>query len=192
MTQEFAPWPYFADDEKQAVANLLVSGKVNYWTGDVCREFERDYAAYTGRKFAVAVFNGTVALELALYANEIGAGDEVIVTSRTFIASASCAVMRGAVPVVADVDPDSQNVTAATIEKQITPRTRAIICVHLAGWPCDMAPIMDLAACYNLVVIEDCAQAHGARYHGRPVGALGHIAAFSFCQDKIISTAGEG
>ncbi|KAF1082704.1 MAG: 4-keto-6-deoxy-N-Acetyl-D-hexosaminyl-(Lipid carrier) aminotransferase [Candidatus Rifleibacterium amylolyticum] len=192
MTQEFAHWPYFGDDEKLAVGGLLTSGRVNYWTGDEGRAFECEYAGYTGRKFAVAVFNGTVALELALYAYDIGAGDEVIVTSRTFIASASCAVMRGAVPVIADVDADSQNITAATIEKKITRRTRAIICVHLAGWPCDMRPIMDLAARHNLIVIEDCAQAHGARYNGRPVGSIGHIAAFSFCQDKIISTAGEG
>jgi len=192
MACEIAPWPYFAEDEKQAVGELLVSGKVNYWTGDVCRQFEKEYAAYTGRKFAVAVFNGTVALELALLAYDIGPGDEVIVTSRTFIASASCAVMRGAVPVIADVDPDSQNVTAATVEKKITKRTRAIVCVHLAGWPCDMDPIMELAEKHGLVVIEDCAQAHGARYKGRPVGGIGHIAAFSFCQDKIISTGGEG
>ncbi|MBU1105392.1 MAG: DegT/DnrJ/EryC1/StrS aminotransferase family protein [Candidatus Riflebacteria bacterium] len=180
------------DDERDAVQQLLLSGKVNYWTGDESRGFECDYAGYTGRKYAVAVFNGTVALELALYAYDIGAGDEVIVTSRTFIASASCAVMRGAVPIVADVDPDSQNVTAATIEKKISERTRAIVCVHLAGWPCDMTPIMELAAKHNLIVIEDCAQAHGARYNGKPVGSIGHIAAFSFCQDKIISTSGEG
>ncbi len=192
MIHEFAPWPYFAEDEKQAVSELLVSGKVNYWTGEVCRQFETEYAAYTNRRFAVAVFNGTVALELALLAYDIGHGDEVIVTSRTFIASASCAVMRGAVPVIADVDPDSQNVTAATVEKKITKRTRAIVCVHLAGWPCDMDPIMELAEKHGLIVIEDCAQAHGARYKGRPVGGIGHIAAFSFCQDKIISTGGEG
>lgn len=192
MNQEFKPWPYFAEDEKLAINELLVSGRVNYWTGDVCRQFEREYAAYTGRKFAVAVFNGTVALELALLAYDIGHGDEVIVTSRTFIASASCAVMRGAVPVIADVDPDSQNVTATTVEKKITKRTRAIVCVHLAGWPCDMDPIMELAEKHGLIVIEDCAQAHGARYKGRPVGGIGHIAAFSFCQDKIISTGGEG
>lgn len=192
MITEFTHWPFYSDEEKDAIQQLLLTGKVNYWTGDEGRAFECEYAGYTGRKFAIAVFNGTVALELALMAYAIGDGDEVIVTSRTFIASASCAVMRGAVPVIADVDAESQNITAETIKEKITPRTKAIICVHLAGWPCDMDPIIELAKKHNLIVIEDCAQAHGARYKGKPVGSLGHIAAFSFCQDKIISTAGEG
>lgn len=192
MNKKFALWPYYSEEEQCAVKDVICSGKVNYWTGEECRFFEREYAEYTRRKFAVSVFNGTLALELALIAYNVGDGDEVIVTSRTFIASASCAVMRGAVPIVADVNSDSQNITAATIEKKITSRTRAIVCVHLAGWPCDMDSIMKLAALHNLIVIEDCAQAHGARYKGKPVGSLGHIAAFSFCQDKIISTGGEG
>lgn len=192
MTQNFAPWPYFPDDEKAAVFAALASGRVNYWTGEECRYFEREYAAYTQRKHAIAVFNGTVALELALKAFEIGDGAEVIVTSRTFIASASCSVMRGAVPVVAEVNRESQNIDVADIEKHINSKTRAIICVHLAGWPCDMDPINEIARKHRLVVIEDCAQAHGARYKGRPVGSLGDIAAFSFCQDKIITTGGEG
>jgi dTDP-4-amino-4,6-dideoxygalactose transaminase len=192
MLKELGVWPFFDEDEKNAVQQVLESGLVNYWTGEECRDFEREYAAYLGRKHAIAVFNGTVALELALFAYDIGVGDEVIVTSRTFIASASCAVMRGATPVCADVDHESQNVTAKTIAEKITPKTRAIICVHLAGWPCDMDPIMELAARNNLIVIEDCAQAHGARYKERPVGSIGHIAAFSFCQDKIMTTGGEG
>jgi len=140
----------------------------------------------------VAVCNGTTALELAIQALDIPPGSEIITTPRTFIASASCAVMRGCVPVLADIDPVSQNLTAAAIERAITPRTRAIIAVHLAGWPCDMDPIMELAERRGLKVIEDCAQANGATYRGRPVGSLGHAAAFSFCQDKIISTGGEG
>lgn len=188
----FAPWPYFAQDEIDAATAVLKSGKVNYWTGEEGRFFEREFAAFTGCDYAVALSNGTVALELALHALGIGEGDEVIVTSRTFIASASCAVMRGAKPVMADVDPESQNVTAGTIQAVLTPKTKAIIAVHLAGWPCDMDPIMELAREYNLKVIEDCAQAHGATYKGRPVGSLGHAAAFSFCQDKIMTTGGEG
>jgi dTDP-4-amino-4,6-dideoxygalactose transaminase len=187
-----APWPVFADDEIGAVTDVLRSGKVNYWTGDLCRQFERAYAAYTNTRHAVAVANGTVALELALYALGIGPGDEVITPSRTYIASASCAVVRGAVPVVVDVDPVSQNICPRAIRAAITPRTRAIVVVHLAGWPCDMDPIMALAKEFDLKVIEDCAQAHGATYRGAPVGSLGHAAAFSFCQDKIISTGGEG
>jgi len=188
----FAPWPSYAADEVEAVVRVLESGKVNYWTGQETREFEKEYAAATGCDHAIALCNGTSALELALYALDIPPGSEVITTPRTFIASASCAVMRGCIPILADVDPVSQNITAETIEKAITPRTKAIIAVHLAGWPCDMDPIMDLAKRYDLKVIEDCAQANGATYKGRPVGGLGHMAAFSFCQDKIITTGGEG
>ena len=187
-----AAWPVFSEDEVSAATAVLRSGKVNYWTGDICRTFEREYAAYVGTKHAVAVANGTVALELALYALGIGAGDEVITTSRTYIASASCAVMRGAIPVIVDVDRVSQNIAPEAIRAAITPRTRAIIVVHLAGWPCDMDAIMAIANEFDLKVIEDCAQAHGALYKGRQVGSIGHAAAFSFCQDKIISTGGEG
>lgn len=187
-----AAWPVYPEDEIAVVTDILRSGKVNYWTGDTGRAFEREYASYVGTKHAIAVANGTVALELALYALDIGSGDEVITTSRTYIASASCAVMRGAVPVIVDVDRDTQNISPAAIRAAITPKTRAILVVHLAGWPCDMDAIMALAKEFNLKVIEDCAQAHGATYKGRQVGSIGHAAAFSFCQDKIISTGGEG
>lgn len=189
---KWAPWPLFEQDEIQAVADVLQSGKVNYWTGQEARKFEQEYAQYLGVKHAIALHNGTLALELALYAFDIGWGDEVITTTRTFIASASAAVMRGAIPILADVDPVSQNITADTIRPLITPKTRAIIVVHLAGWPADMDPIMELAAEHNLIVIEDCAQAHGAFYKGKPVGSIGHAGAFSFCQDKILTTGGEG
>jgi dTDP-4-amino-4,6-dideoxygalactose transaminase len=187
-----APWPFYADDEREAVARVLQSGRVNYWTGEECRHFEREHAAASGCAHAVALMNGTAALELALLALEIPRGSEVITTPRTFIASASAAAVRGCVPVLADVDRDSGNLTAASIARVITPRTRAIIAVHLAGWPCDMDPIMALAAQHGLKVIEDCAQASGATYKGRPVGSIGHAGAFSFCQDKIITTGGEG
>lgn len=186
------PWPYYPEDEVAVVTDVLRSGKVNYWTGEVCREFEKEYAAYVGTKHAVAVANGTVALELALYALRIDQNDEVITTSRTYIASASCAVMRGALPVVVDVDRVSQNISPQAIRAAITPRTKAIIAVHLAGWPCEMDEIMAIAEECNLKVIEDCAQAHGAIYKGRQVGSIGHAGAFSFCQDKIITTGGEG
>ena len=191
-TNPFAPWPFFAPDEIAAAVYTLNSGRVNYWTGQEGREFEKEFATFTGCTHAIALANGTVALELALYASGIGPGDEVIVTSRTFIASASCIVMRGATPVLADVDPASHNITSDTIRPLITPHTKAIIAVHLAGWPCDMDPIMALAKEYGLKVIEDCAQGHGATYKGRPVGSLGDVAAFSFCQDKIMTTGGEG
>jgi len=188
----FSPWPFFAEDEVEAVAAVLRSGKVNYWTGHEGREFEKEFAEYVNCSHAIALSNGTAALELALFSIGIGPGDEVITTCRTFIASASCIVMRGAIPVLADVDSVSQNITVDTIRPLISKRTKAIICVHLAGWPCDMDSIMDLAREHGLSVIEDCAQAHGATYKGQPVGSFGDVAAFSFCQDKIITTGGEG
>ncbi len=188
----FAPWPHFKEDEIEAAAAVLRSGKVNYWTGEEGQRFEREFAEYTRRKHAVAVANGTVALELALRALEVGPGHEVITTSRTFIATASSVVAVGARPVFADVDRDSQNITAETIRAVLTPATRAIIPVHLAGWPCEMDEILSLAEQHGLKVIEDCAQAHGAKYRGRSVGSFGDIAAFSFCQDKNMTTAGEG
>ncbi len=188
----FDNWPFFDQDEIAAATQVLRSGRVNYWTGEQARLFEQEYAASTGRRHGVAVANGTLALELALHAFGIGPGDDVVTASRTYVASASCAVMRGARPVVADVDRDSQTVTAETLRAALTPQARAIVVVHLAGWPCPMDGIMQLAAERDLVVIEDCAQAHGATYKGRPVGSFGHAAAFSFCQDKIITTAGEG
>lgn len=185
-------WPSFDDEQIEAVRDVLASGKVNYWTGDQGRQFEREFADYVGVNHGIALANGSVAIELALHALGIGPGDEVIVTPRTFIASASSIVICGATPVFADVDADTQNISAATIAPHIGTRTRAIICVHLAGWPCDMAPIMALARQHDLKVIEDCAQAHGARYQGRPIGSFGDMAAFSFCQDKIMTTGGEG
>jgi dTDP-4-amino-4,6-dideoxygalactose transaminase len=191
-TRKFAPWPSLSEDEIEAASVVLRSGKLNYWTGEEVRQFEDEFALFAGCRHAIAVANGTVALELALYALRIGTGDEVIIPSRTFVASASCAIMRGAKPVFADVDPISQTLTAGSIRQVLTPSTKAIVAVHLAGWPCDMDPIIELAHEHGLRVIEDCAQAHGATYKGRPVGCLGDAAAFSFCQDKIMSTGGEG
>lgn len=188
----FAPWPSFTEEEADVVRNVLLSNKVNYWTGEEGRAFEGEFADFVGSKYAIALANGTLALDAALNALGIGQGDEVVVTPRTFIASVSCIVNAGASPVFADVDLDSQNITADTIRSVLTPRTKAVICVHLAGWPCDMEPIMELAAEHGLFVIEDCAQAHGAQYKGKSVGSIGHIAAWSFCQDKIMSTGGEG
>jgi dTDP-4-amino-4,6-dideoxygalactose transaminase len=187
-----APWPAYGDDEVAAVTEVLRAGRGNAWSGDIGRTFERDYAAHCGVKHGLAVANGTVALELALHGLGIGAGDDVIVPARTFIATAAAVALRGARPVVADVDPSSLNMTADTVAAVLTPRTRAIIPVHLAGWPVDMTPLQTLARAHGLFIIEDCAQAHGAEDHGRPVGGIGDIGCFSFCQDKIISTGGEG
>lgn len=190
--QAFPRWPKFATDEIEAAADVLRSGKVNYWGGEHGREFEREFAAYCGVEHGIALANGSLALELALHALDIGPGDEVIVTPRSFIASASSVVLRGATPVFADVDEESQNLTATTILKAMTPRTKAVVVVHLAGWPCEMDEILDVARAHDVKVIEDCAQAHGAFYRKRPVGSWGDAATFSFCQDKILTTGGEG
>jgi dTDP-4-amino-4,6-dideoxygalactose transaminase len=192
VSNSFAEWPSFSLEEADAVRATLLSNKVNYWTGSECRAFETEFAEWTGTRYAIALANGTLALDLALRAFDIGPGDEVIVTPRTFIASVSCVVNAGATPVFADIDENSGNINAQTIAKVLTPKTKAVICVHLAGWPCDMDPIMNLAQSLGIKVIEDCAQAHGARYKGRNVGSIGHIGAWSFCQDKIMTTGGEG
>lgn len=188
----FSPWPSYTEEEARVVSQVLLSNKVNYWTGEECREFEREFAKFAESKYAIAVSNGTTALDLALIALEISEGDEVVVTSRTFLASVSSIVNVRAEPVFADVSPNSQNITSEEISKVLTHKTKAIVCVHLAGWPCDMDPIMELAEKHNLFVIEDCAQAHGAKYKGLSVGSIGHISAWSFCQDKIMTTGGEG
>ncbi len=198
LNTKFSPWPSFTQEEADAVSRVLLSNKVNYWTGTEGREFEKEFAQFSDSKYAVAVGNGTLALDLALVALDIGARnngseyDEVIVTSRTFLASVSSIITAGAKPVFADIDANSQNITAETISAVITDNTKAIICVHLAGMPCEMDEIMALANQYNLAVIEDCAQAHGAKYKGRSVGAIGDIGCWSFCQDKIMTTGGEG
>ena len=192
LSTAFSPWPLFSQEEADAVSRVLLSNKVNYWTGNECRQFEQEFAAFAECEYAVALSNGTLALDVALKALGVGPGDEVVVTPRTFLASASSIVTAGATPVFAEVDRSTQNITADTIRAVLSPNTRAVICVHLAGMPCDMDPIMQLAAENNLFVIEDCAQAHGARYKGRAVGSIGHVGAWSFCQDKIMSTGGEG
>ncbi len=192
LNTSLSPWPSFTQEEADAVSRVLLSNKVNYWTGSECREFEKEFAAFSGTEYAVALANGTLALDVALKAMGIGAGDDVIVTSRTFLASASSIVTAGANPVFADVDLNSQNISAETIQTALTPNTKAIIVVHLAGMPAEMDAIMALAEQHGLWVIEDCAQAHGAKYKGRPLGSIGHVGAWSFCQDKIMTTGGEG
>ncbi len=192
LNTPFSPWPSFTQQEADAVSQVLLSNKVNYWTGQECRQFETEFAKWADSKYAIAMGNGTLALDVALQALDIGAGDEVIVTPRTFIASISSVVNAAATPVFADVDEATGNITPESIAAVLTAKTKAIVCVHLAGWPCDMDGIMALADKHNLYVIEDCAQAHGARYKGRSVGSIGHIGAWSFCQDKVMTTGGEG
>lgn len=191
-TPNFSPWPSFTAEEADAVHEVLLSNKVSYWTGVEGRAFEREFAAFAGTEYAIALANGSVALDAVWQALNLQPGDEVVVTPRTFIASAASIALAGGTPVFADVDRHSQNITAATIEPVLTPRTKAIVCVHLAGWPSDMEPIMHLAHKHGLYVVEDCAQAHGATYKGRPVGSIGDVGCWSFCQDKIMTTGGEG
>ncbi|HDL00615.1 MAG TPA: DegT/DnrJ/EryC1/StrS family aminotransferase, partial [candidate division Zixibacteria bacterium] len=191
-SKEFPKWPVYSKDERNAVEAVLESGKVNYWTGSECIRFEEEYAKYLDVKYAISLANGTTALDLALHSIGVGKGDDVVVPSKTFIATASSVVIRGARPVFADIDPDSQNITVDTIKSVITPDTRAIIAVHFAGWPCDMDPILEFARDNEILIIEDCAQAHGAQYKNKNIGSLSDVAVFSFCQDKIISTGGEG
>jgi len=192
LNTPFPSWPSFTEEEADAVRDVILSNRVNYWTGDQSREFECDFAGFVGTEYAIALANGTVALDVALQALRVTQGDEVVVTPRTFIASISSVVTAGARPVFADIDRDSQNISAETILPVLTPATKAIIVVHLAGMPADMDPIMELAESRGIYVIEDCAQAHGAQYKGKSVGSIGHIGAWSFCQDKIMTTGGEG
>ena len=192
INSKFSPWPSFTLEEANSVHDVLLSNKVNYWTGNQCREFEKEFADWSNSKYAIALGNGTLALDSALKALDIRAGNEVIVTSRTYISSVSSIVNAGAIPIFADVDLNSQNIKVESIKSLISSKTKAIICVHLAGWPCDMDEIMNLASEFNLYVIEDCAQAHGAKYKGKSVGSIGNIGCWSFCQDKIMTTGGEG
>ena len=192
LNTKFSSWPLFTDEEANAVKNVLLSNKVNYWTGNECREFEKEFAVWSNSEYAIALGNGTLALDSALKALDIGFGNEVIVTSRTYIASVTSIVTAGAIPIFADIDKNSQNITTTSIRSLITKKTKAIICVHLAGWPCEMDEIIELANEFNLYVIEDCAQAHGAKYKSKPVGSIGNIGCWSFCQDKIMTTGGEG
>ena len=185
-------WPFYDDDQIRACTETLRSGSVNAWTGDNVDLFQSDFSSFIGTKYSIAIANGSLALSSAYRALGIGAGDEVITTPRTFIATSSELVLLGAIPIFADVDIQSGCITAETIEPLITNRTRAISVVHLGGWPADMPTIMSLAKSYNLPVVEDCAQAHGASINGQSVGSFGDVSAWSFCQDKIMSTCGEG
>ena len=187
-----ASWPQFDAEQINAATRVLASGKVNNWTGQETTAFEQEFAQWCGTAHAIAMANGSLALSAAYLAIGLETGDELITTPRTFIATASSAVLLGARPVFADVDAESGSITAATIAPLITPRTKAISVVHLGGWPADMPAILELARAHGIALIEDCAQAHGARINGQSVGSFGDVAVWSFCQDKILTSAGEG
>lgn len=185
-------WPQMSEKMINSVTDVLKSGKLNQWNNPAVKDFEKKFANYFGSNYAIAVFNGTVALELCIKTLGLKEGDEVIVTPRTFLASASCCAWYGIKPVFVDVDINSQNITLETIKSAITNKTKAVILVHLAGWPCDLKEICEYCREKGIYIIEDCAQAHGAKYNGKSVGTWGDINAWSFCQDKIITTGGEG
>ena len=185
-------WPSYSKKEAKLVSEIIASNKVNYLFGNKGKEFEEKFSHFTGSKYSLAVANGTLALDLCLRSIELKRNDEVIVTSRSFVASASCISALGAIPVFADVDVNSQNISISDIKKLTSKKTKAIICVHFAGFPCEMQKILKFAKGKNIFVIEDCAQAHGGFINGKSVGTFGHISAWSFCNDKILSTGGEG
>lgn len=196
-------WPQFTEKTMRAAVQPLREGAPNYWTnrhgklkggkvGSHGMEYEEKFAQWEGSKFAVSSATGTSALMIALAGFGIGPGDEVIVPSYTFIASAMCVPQIGAIPVFADVVPDNHTIDPKDIERRITRRTKAIIPVHLYGCVADMDAIMKIARKHKLIVIEDAAEAHGATYKGKKVGAIGHAGAWSFCQSKHWTTGGEG
>ena len=192
VTNELAAWPQFDEKAVKAVEDVLRSGKVNYWTGPKGMEFEKQFAAWQGSKFAISTSSGTAALHVALSALGIGPGDEVIVPSYTFIASSFSIVQAGAIPRFADVNLDDHCLSIASAEKLINERTKAIMPVHLYGNVCDMDPLLALAREHGLYVVEDNAEAFGGAYKGKRTGTLGHMAACSFCQNKTFTTGGEG
>jgi dTDP-4-amino-4,6-dideoxygalactose transaminase len=185
-------WPQFDGATLKAVAGVLKSGRVNYWTGPKGMEFEEEFARWMGCRFAVSTTNGTSALHVALAGLGVGPGDEVIVPSYTFIATAFSVCQAGAIPRFADVNREDHCLSVASARKLINSRTRAIIPVHLYGNICNMGPIVALAKKHNLVIIEDTAQAFGGKYKGRMAGSIGHAGAISFCQNKTFTTGGEG
>ena len=185
-------WPYYDDDDIKLVTDILKSGKVNYWTGEHCKKFEKEFSSKFECRYSVALANGSLALNAAYKALNLKEGDEIITTPRTFLATASIAVLQGLKPIFADVDKNTGCITTEYIEPLITKKTKAISIVHIGGWPAEMKMIRNLADTYNLKIIEDCSQAHGAKINNENVGNFGDVATWSFCQDKIISTGGEG
>ena len=184
-------YPHFGKPIIKKVNQVLKSGKVNYWTGNECKDFEKEFSNYHNVKYSLSVSNGSVALEIALKALNLKKKDSVIVTPRSFIISASCVLNLGLKPIFADVD-DNGNLSIEGIRKAYNKDVKAIIVVHLNGLSCDLDPILKFVKKNKLFLIEDCSQAHGAIYNSKKVGSFGHLSTWSFCQDKIMSTGGEG
>ena len=185
-------WPNFSKNLISNIGRILGSGKINYTDGPYGIKFEKEFSKFVGNRYSIAVCNGTAALEVAIKSLRLPKNSEIIVPARSFFASASCIVNTGYIPVFADVNLLTQNILIDDIKKKITKRTKAIICVHLAGLPCDMNSIKKLANKKKIKIIEDCSQAHGASIDNKQVGSFGDISTWSFCNDKIMSTLGEG
>lgn len=188
----YPKWPTYSSSEIKKVKEILNSGKVNYWTGDNCNNFENKFAKHFNKKFGISVATGSIALDLAIKSLNLKKNDQVLVTPRSYIASASCVISQNLMPIFVDIDLNSQNILYEDLKKKITRNTKAIILVHLAGYPCDMDKIVKICKKYKIKIIEDCSQAHGAKYNSKFVGSFGDIAIWSFCNDKIMSTGGEG
>ncbi len=192
IEEDLPLWPWFGEETIRAAMQPLRSGEINYWTGDTGKQFEREFAEWNGVSQAVTTTNGTSALHTAVSSLGIGPGDEVIVPSYTFIATSFCVVQAGAIPVFADVRREDHCMDPDDLERKISPRTRAMIPVHLYGNLCDMDRINEIASENDLLVIEDAAEAHGAEYRGQKAGSMGDAGCFSFCQNKTFTTGGEG
>ena len=185
-------WPTVSGDEIKLVNNVLKSEKLNFWTGKNCRNFEKEFSNFFKIKYSISIANGSVGLDIAIKSLELKSNSEIIVTPRSYISSVTSVINQNHKPVFADIDLNSQNIESETIEKKITKKTKAIIVVHLGGMPSNMKKIVNLAKKYDLKIIEDCSQAHGARIDQKYVGTFGDVSVWSFCNDKILNTLGEG
>jgi dTDP-4-amino-4,6-dideoxygalactose transaminase len=185
-------WPYVSKQEHKIVSDVLKSNKLNYWTGLQCKSFEKEFSSFFGKKYGVSVCNASVALDISLRSLNLPQGSEIIVTPRSYVSSASCVLNNNLKPIFADIDINSQNLSPKSIEKKINKKTKAIILVHLSGYPCEMDKIVKIAKKNKILIIEDCSQSHGAKYRNKFTGSFGDIAIWSFCNDKIMNTLGEG
>lgn len=190
-TRDFPAWPQYDAAEEKALMDVLHSGVWWRTPGTQTLAFEQEFAAYHQAKHGIACTNGTAALEIVMAALEIGLGDEVIVPDHTFVATASAVLFTGAMPVMVEVDPNTFCIDPAAVEQAITPRTKAVIAVHLAGHPADLDRLLQICDAHKLVLVEDSAHAHGSEWKGRRVGAIGKVGTFSFQASKLM-TAGEG
>lgn len=185
-------WPIVSKQEKILINRVLNSNKLNYWTGHNCKLFEKEYSNFFNKKYGISVCNASVGLDISLKALNLQKDSEVIVSPRSYVSSASCVINNNLKPVFADIDINSQNMCPKSIKQLINKKTKVIILVHLAGYPCEMNEITSIAKKNNIFLIEDCSQSHGSSYYGRYTGSFGDIAVWSFCNDKIINTLGEG